>query len=283
LLVVIGIMALLMSLLLPPLQAAKKEANRVVCAHNLNQIGRSLAEARSEHMYYPAWDDAASPVRYVWIDVLVQRELFERAGGFCPEDPRPGWINSQRGELQRVLYPGPKNVWGNDYSYGINVPMSGGAWKRQSSYGSPGSIPRQLEDHERYEGQRVLAADSTCSTIYNLSGTVTQGHHWSYPTQYDNMVDWRHPGPSANALFVDGHVERLWYRVSSPQPVNTSHYFIWYPGEPLFVNPSYVHNGNGYPCVPLVDLKTGESEYDFPREMAPGYYTTHGLWNFYKR
>lgn len=53
LLVVIGIIALLISILLPALNAAKERANRVKCASNLRQVGQGLLLYANDNKSYP--------------------------------------------------------------------------------------------------------------------------------------------------------------------------------------------------------------------------------------
>ncbi len=56
LLVVIGIIAVLISLLLPSLAGAKKQARTVQCLTNLKQI------AQAQELYASQWDGVAVPV-----------------------------------------------------------------------------------------------------------------------------------------------------------------------------------------------------------------------------
>ena len=62
LLVVIGIIALLISMLLPALNKARQQANLVACQSNLKQVGLALAMYVNEHHGYLPWGDG-------WADV----------------------------------------------------------------------------------------------------------------------------------------------------------------------------------------------------------------------
>lgn len=289
LLIVVGILALLMAILLPPIQFVHREATAARCATQLRQIGYALESTKNSYRgYYPIWDDDTSPVRFTWIDILIQkRELGDRRVAYCPDDPRPCDLNAARAadQPQQLIYPGQSGRFGVDYSYGIAVPLSAGGWNwHPDPMGTEDVLPRRFENYDRSPGQRVLAADSNWSTIYNLSGDAIFGTDWSDPTQYDNMIEWRHLRHSANILYQDTHVARVAYNVRSAERVNTANTYLWYPGESIYVNREDMHHGNWYPCAtPVDDLRTGYSSVEtFPRQLVPGYYTYNRLWRFSK-
>lgn len=280
-------MALLIAILLPPLKLAKRQANATRCATQLQQIGVALEAAQTEYRFYPIWDDGGSPIRFTWIDVLIQRRLLGDVRiGYCPEDQRPEPLNTSRAEVVHVYYPGDQFIPGIDYSYGIGVPLASGAWVWRAEVApSSDPRPRQFTNHDRHTASRLLAADANWSAIYNLSGDALATQDWSNPTQFDNTISWRHRDNAANILYQDGHVSRLVYNVHSEMPVNTASTFVWYPGEPLHVGPDDAYGGNYYPAYPAVSLAglvtpdSGDLQNSgIPREMIPAYYTQNRLW-----
>ena len=107
LLVVIGIIAVLISILLPALHAAKERANRVKCASNLRQIGQALV------IYYGDNRGKYPRVRYVpkgpQNGYAFSTTLFENPGvsnpftGVPPHDITAGYFLLIR---NRLLTPG---------------------------------------------------------------------------------------------------------------------------------------------------------------------------------
>jgi prepilin-type processing-associated H-X9-DG protein len=299
LLVVVGILALLIAIILPPLQLARQKALQAKCSAQLQQLGRALEGARSESGFYPLWDDGGTAIRYTWIDVLIQRRLLPPVGGrgqpgqvgrgytthvgYCPADQFPDGLNAAR--HNGLIYPPTRFRGGVDYSYGIGVPLSAGGWAWRPGQAPEGKFrPRSFRDHERYTASRVLAGDAYAPAIYNLSGRALSSGVWNDPTQFDNTVAWsRHPTPSpdstaANLLFQDGHVSTLTYALGRATPVNTARVFVWYPGEPLAVGPADQYEGNWYPNQPPPGYHSSPPGDVFPLEMTPRWYTQTHRW-----
>src|ERR1700733_12322443 len=77
LLVVIGIIALLISILLPALNRAREEANLVACAANLNQIGNLVQLYASENNGYYPYGHAQSTISKSMAQLESSGEIFD--------------------------------------------------------------------------------------------------------------------------------------------------------------------------------------------------------------
>ncbi len=308
-LVVIGVIALLVAISLPPLQLARRQAMRTQCAAQLQQLGAALEQARSQFGFYPYWDDDGYPIRFTWVDVLVQLRLIggrQRTSAdasddgepvdklvdgpvsnrlaYCPADELPDALNSVR--YSNLIYPRTRERGGIDYSYGIGVPLSAGGWAWQPLGDSEGAVlmPRRFRGHERGTSNRVLAGDAYASMIYNLSGYALTSAIWNERTQFDNTVAWaRHRissdgKPVANLLFQDGHVAAVAFDRADAVAVNTSVHFLWQPGEAIDLTPAARIDGNLYPNQTPPSCLTDPPGDVFPNELLPAWYTQHNGW-----
>jgi type II secretory pathway pseudopilin PulG len=291
LLVVVGILALLIAITLPPLQFARRSAMQTRCASNLQQLGRALGSSQTELNFYPHPDDGGAPIRYTWIDVLIQRRSLgdgqAAAGltsvGYCPMDARPDPMNSARN--QNLIYPPNRNERGIDYSYGIGIPLALGGWALRAAPG-PDNRVRTFWDHERNVSGRVLAADAYDSGIYNLSGNALFTDAWNDPTQYDNTMAWRRHRSTAgstqgvaNVLFQDYHVRAVRYDSNSAVPINTAQTFVWQPGESVYVNPGDRIDDYWYPNQAPPNYGSLPPGSTFPDELLPYWYTQMHRWS----
>lgn len=278
LLVVLGIISLLVAVVLPPIQLARRQAMDAVCAGQLNQHGASLAQVSTEFNYYPVWDDGVGPSPYTWIDLLVQRHVLRSTRtGYCPLDERPDPLNEARARARGFVYPTRPGRGGIDYSYGIGVPLSAGGWAWNFTPGD--DRPRRFEGHYAFPARRVLAADSNWSQIYNLSGDGQTTGIWNDPSWYDNTVAWRHRNQTANILYQDGHVLRGHFDRGNPKrQVDTNQTFVWAPDEPLHAGPDTQIGANFYPNATPPSFQTTPKGDVFPNELLPYYYTVKQEW-----
>ncbi|GMU82024.1 MAG: hypothetical protein AMXMBFR47_18950 [Planctomycetota bacterium] len=288
LLVVIGILSLLFAILLPPLQMARQQALQTRCSVNLQQVGRSLATVFYETNHYPLTDDGGAPIRYTWIDVLIQNRYLsestsgripDRSVGYCPLDRLPDSLNSARNS--NLIYPPDRNLRGVDYSYGIGVPLASGGWELRTP-STPGN--RRFRDYDRNISGRVLAADAYDTSIYNLSGGALVTDVWNNPTQYDNTIAWgrhrtSHGGPgAANILYQDAHVSAVRYDANAARPVNTSLTFVWRPGESVNVNPNDRIDDDGYPNQAAPNFASTPQGNAIPDTLVPLWFTQNHRW-----
>jgi hypothetical protein len=232
LLVVLGIMTVLIAMLLPALQLARRAAYTVICASNMRQIGVAFAlYAQDNQGLYP-WAECNYPYHgtqaYISWDDLINHELGgdlreeEELAAYaprpmkvlhCPADDTPRstiWYAPATGPFYPRSYAMPR-VFGPDplrhlMFRGIGGQMSGSLSNVQLCIKSTW-VPRPT--------QTLLLVEEPC--IYNNLGWIGQTAAVDKPL--DQVYQWRSPseryhdksnhGSGWNYLFCDRHVELL--------------------------------------------------------------------------
>ena len=241
LLVVIGIIALLISILLPTLSRAREAGNRVACASNLRQLGIAFEMYVSEHKgtYPPAWfqDDqtiggySGQPGRNItWATLLRQyigvKNNDPRQGGNlpvfkCPNDrlERAPWLGG--GPLSYAM----PTSWGPDPIFNArrtppqspNSTLNRGMGQWFTSGGYPMWIRKNMV---KPSGEVILLAERSYSeqaqTVvwtlgYGLSNPANQlwsaGGVYGFPMLHANKG--RENLSTFNYLFADSHVQLM--------------------------------------------------------------------------
>jgi prepilin-type N-terminal cleavage/methylation domain-containing protein/prepilin-type processing-associated H-X9-DG protein len=182
LLVVIAVIGILLSLLLPAVQAAREAARRISCCSNLREIGLGAQlHVSTFGEYPPAYrKDPVTGTVLRWMDFLKPYISKGSSVYRCPDD------------LEQKPYCSDPEII---LSYGINL------WRIKG-----------YTDNSHYFWYAVRRDAVLSTSRIILFGDCTPGKmqcgndmtSFGNPVPY---VDYRHAGKSFNAVYCDGHVE----------------------------------------------------------------------------
>jgi prepilin-type N-terminal cleavage/methylation domain-containing protein/prepilin-type processing-associated H-X9-DG protein len=202
LLVVIGIIALLISMLLPALNRARESAKTVSCSNNLRQIGVGMMQyVNANKGWFPVFTDyymnPQDQNNKYWYQRLVNgRHITGMDVFFCPSSEmtyrQPNTVTPQ----YYAFY------WGG-ISYGLNLALS-------IPYRSNMSVYQTCRMTQvRNAAEIVMVVDASLAAGTQLYG-ILYAYPWAKPVSAgaDSAVAWpRHNNQTlCNVLWVDGHV-----------------------------------------------------------------------------
>jgi len=222
LLVVIGIIAVLISILLPALNKARGASRAVACASNMRQIGMMMIQFDIDHHYLPFCSGGNDPdpnlnaTTFNWKHMMMGGNQRKYLGAeYCPTSgPRIYNVTDYFGRNPKDMVwctevPATTNAQDAPIGYAVSAQArlgsQGGYLRLDGPWSDPTSRLHTYRDVARLSKYKRTSGNAmmVCSLFRPWADALRA---------YDATVDTqaaRHPNRSSNYMYQDGHVERI--------------------------------------------------------------------------